>query len=60
MGLSGKVVAVTGGAQGIGAATAKALAAAGAKVAVGDLDTGLAAWAPVGAVRMGEVMAQAL
>ncbi|HET9498704.1 MAG TPA: SDR family NAD(P)-dependent oxidoreductase [Marmoricola sp.] len=40
--LTGKVVAVTGGAQGIGAATAAALANAGARVAVGDLDTGLA------------------
>jgi len=35
--LTGKVVAVTGGAQGIGEATARALAAAGAKVVVGDL-----------------------
>ncbi|RCW46299.1 NADP-dependent 3-hydroxy acid dehydrogenase YdfG [Halopolyspora algeriensis] len=36
--LSGKVVAVTGGGRGIGAATAAALARRGAKVAVGDLD----------------------
>ena len=36
--IHGKVVAVTGGARGIGAATARALAAAGARVAVGDLD----------------------
>jgi len=41
--VSGKVIAITGGAQGIGAATARALSSAGAKVAVGDLDTGLAA-----------------
>lgn len=41
--VKGKVVAITGGARGIGEATAKALAAAGAKVAVGDLDADLAA-----------------
>lgn len=41
--LKNKVVAVTGGARGIGEATARALAAAGAKVAVGDLDADLAA-----------------
>lgn len=41
--LSGKVVAITGGARGIGEATARALTAAGARVAVGDLDVELAA-----------------
>ena len=41
--LDGKVIAITGGARGIGEATAKALAAAGARVAVGDLDADLAA-----------------
>jgi NAD(P)-dependent dehydrogenase (short-subunit alcohol dehydrogenase family) len=41
--LRGKVVAVTGGARGIGDATAQALARAGARVAIGDLDADLAA-----------------
>lgn len=41
MSVSGKVIAITGGAQGIGAATARALSSAGAKVAVGDLDATL-------------------
>ncbi|MDP9093277.1 MAG: SDR family oxidoreductase [Actinomycetota bacterium] len=36
--LTGKVVVITGGARGIGAATASALIAAGARVAIGDLD----------------------
>lgn len=36
--LDGSVAAVTGGARGIGLATARALAAAGARVAIGDLD----------------------
>lgn len=40
--LTGRVVAITGGARGIGEATARALAAAGATVAVGDLDAELA------------------
>lgn len=40
--LSGRVVAITGGARGIGRATAEALAAAGARVAIGDLDVDLA------------------
>ncbi|MGY4710852.1 SDR family oxidoreductase [Mycolicibacterium sp. CBM1] len=38
MNLSGRVVAVTGGARGIGAATASAFIRAGAKVAIGDVD----------------------
>ena len=40
--LNGKVVALTGGARGIGAATARALAAEGAAVVIGDLDVDLA------------------
>ncbi|WP_216209308.1 SDR family oxidoreductase [Amycolatopsis aidingensis] len=36
--LRGKVIVVTGGAQGIGATTAGALARLGARVAIGDLD----------------------
>lgn len=36
--LQGKVVAITGGARGIGACTAGALARRGARVAIGDLD----------------------
>jgi NAD(P)-dependent dehydrogenase (short-subunit alcohol dehydrogenase family) len=41
--LAGKVIAITGGARGIGEATANALAAAGARIAIGDLDADLAA-----------------
>src|SRR2546421_4537898 len=36
--LSDRVVAITGGARGIGHATARALALQGARVAIGDLD----------------------
>jgi NAD(P)-dependent dehydrogenase (short-subunit alcohol dehydrogenase family) len=36
--LAGKVVVITGGARGIGAATARALIAEGARIAIGDLD----------------------
>jgi NAD(P)-dependent dehydrogenase (short-subunit alcohol dehydrogenase family) len=41
--LPGQVAAVTGGARGIGRATATALARSGLTVAIGDLDGGLAA-----------------
>lgn len=41
--LDGAVVAITGGARGIGLATAKAFAANGARVFIGDLDGDLAA-----------------
>ncbi len=40
--LEGKVVAITGGARGIGEATAAALTRAGARVAIGDLDLDIA------------------
>jgi NAD(P)-dependent dehydrogenase (short-subunit alcohol dehydrogenase family) len=41
--LAGKNVAITGGARGIGRATATALIAHGARVAIGDIDSPLAA-----------------
>jgi 3-oxoacyl-[acyl-carrier protein] reductase len=40
--LAGKIVAITGGARGIGAATAAALVREGATVAIGDLDLAVA------------------
>src|SRR5690348_2261725 len=40
--LAGDVVAITGGARGIGRATAAALIAQGARVAIGDVDAALA------------------
>ena len=41
--LVGQVVAITGGARGIGKATAQRLAREGMKVSIGDLDSDLAA-----------------
>src|SRR3954453_14962956 len=40
--ISGRIVAITGGARGLGLATAKELASRGAPVAIGDLDADLA------------------
>jgi NAD(P)-dependent dehydrogenase (short-subunit alcohol dehydrogenase family) len=40
--LAGRVAAITGGARGIGRATAAALVARGVRVAIGDIDAGLA------------------
>src|SRR5215212_10242710 len=40
--IAGRVVAITGGARGLGLATARALAVRGARVAIGDLDGDLA------------------
>jgi len=40
--LAGRVVAITGGARGIGEATARAIVAKGGRVAIGDLDVELA------------------
>lgn len=46
--LAGAAVAITGGARGIGLATAKAFAARGSRVFIGDLDADLAAAAAAG------------
>lgn len=46
--LAGKVVAITGGARGIGKATAAALVRRGCRVAIGDLDVALAEETAVG------------
>ncbi|MGH8959800.1 MAG: SDR family oxidoreductase [Jatrophihabitantaceae bacterium] len=40
--MAGKLVVITGGARGIGAATARAVVAEGARIAIGDLDEDLA------------------
>jgi NAD(P)-dependent dehydrogenase (short-subunit alcohol dehydrogenase family) len=48
--LAGKIAVVTGGASGIGAATARLFAEAGAKVVIGDVQDGSAVAAEVGGV----------
>jgi len=48
--LAGKIAVVTGGASGIGAATARLFAEAGAKVVLGDVQDGSAVAAEVGGV----------
>ncbi|HEX9742651.1 MAG TPA: 3-oxoacyl-[acyl-carrier-protein] reductase [Nitrospiraceae bacterium] len=53
MSLAGKTAIVTGGAQGIGRAIAEALAAAGADVAVADLDPGRSQDAVTAITKMG-------
>lgn len=50
--LAGKVAVVTGGASGIGAATARVFAAAGAKVVIGDLQDGSAVAKEVGGLHV--------
>ena len=47
--LAGRVVAITGGARGIGLATAAALVGEGATVALGDLDLDVAEQTAAGA-----------
>ena len=49
--LAGQVVAITGGARGIGRATAAALIAQGARVAIGDIEASLAERTAAGARR---------
>ncbi|RDH74753.1 SDR family NAD(P)-dependent oxidoreductase [Mycolicibacterium moriokaense] len=53
--ISGKTVAITGGARGIGFATAKALLARGAQVVIGDRDVAFQESAVVGLSKLGRV-----
>jgi NADP-dependent 3-hydroxy acid dehydrogenase YdfG len=58
--LRGQVAAITGGARGIGRATAKALLDQGMKVAIGDLDAGLATQTAQELSSLGEIKAYPL
>ncbi|MBJ7466982.1 MAG: SDR family NAD(P)-dependent oxidoreductase, partial [Mycolicibacterium sp.] len=53
--ISGKTIAITGAARGIGYATAKALLARGARVVIGDRDVALQESAVVELTKLGQV-----
>ncbi len=53
--ISGKTIAITGAARGIGCATAKALLARGARVVIGDRDVALQESAVVELTKLGQV-----
>ena len=53
--ISGKTIAITGAARGIGFATAKALLARGARVVIGDRDVALQESAVAGLSKLGQV-----
>ena len=53
--LNGRVVAITGGARGIGKATAEALVRRGARVAIGDVDLTLAEQTAAGVLETPQV-----
>ena len=53
--ITGKTIAITGAARGIGFATAKALLARGARVVIGDRDVALQESAVAGLTKLGPV-----